>query len=179
MGFTRTVTEGIVSASGKNKGNNYILTDALIKEGNSGGPLIDQQGQLLGVVTSTMETGTRNQPIKEDPTRPMGYVVSVQDLKNFIANHGKSSNGVLGINGNTVKTGFSSFQAEEGFQVTKVIRPCGLERMDIIMMIEDTQVSSFQDVVRIVRPHVQGDTLKGYVLRNGVFKEITLKVFDK
>ena len=179
MGFTRTVTEGIVSASGKNKGNNYILTDALIKEGNSGGPLVDQQGQLLGVVTSTMETGTQTQPIKLDPTRPMGYVVSVQDLKDFIANQGKPSNGVLGINGNTVKTGLSSSQAEEGFQVTKVLRPCGLERMDIIMMIEDTQVSTFQDVVRIVRPRVHGDTLKAYVLRSGTFKEVTLKVFDK
>ena len=179
MGFTRTVTEGIVSASGKRKGQNYILTDALIKEGNSGGPLVDQQGQLLGIVTSTLETGCQGQAPKPDPTRPMGYVVSVQDLKSFVANQGKPSNGVLGITGNTVKTGFSSSQAQEGFQVTKVLRPCGLERMDIIMMIEDTEVSTFQDVVRVVRPHVDGDTLKGYVLRNGIFKEITLKVFDR
>jgi serine protease Do len=54
MGLRRTVTGGIVSGLVENQGQHYIQTDAAINFGNSGGPLLDEKGRVLGINTAIL-----------------------------------------------------------------------------------------------------------------------------
>jgi len=171
LGFTLTVSQGVVSASGVNRGEKFLLTDALVKSGNSGGPLVNEQGELLGVVISSVEA----QGVKEDSTRSYGNVLPSETIKAFLSQSGVKNEGVLGVMGKTVSTGFGNLAASEGLKIEKVIRPeSGLRVGDVLMMVEETPVSTMKSLVALVRPVKPGTTLKGYVLRQGMFKEVTM-----
>jgi len=79
MGMPNTVTRGVVSAVGKNReaGNGtWIQTDAAINPGNSGGPLLDTQGEVIGINTGVI----RSDGVDPVPLENMGFALSAEDL---------------------------------------------------------------------------------------------------
>jgi len=176
LGYTLTVSEGIVSACGVNYGEKFLLTDALIKNGNSGGPLVNHKGELIGLVLSVVEAqGTR-----EEVGRSYGNVLPSIVIQEFLSDPKASREGWLGVSGRTVVTGFGNLAASEGFEVQKVLRPeCGLQVGDILMMIEDNPIVSWRNLALAVRSKTPGTRLKSFVLRKGVFTELGLLVGSK
>jgi putative serine protease PepD len=77
IGLEGTVTMGIISAIRKaHTGVTYIQIDAAINQGNSGGPLLNKAGQVIGI-----NTGKPSQP----GTERLGFAISINDAKRFIA----------------------------------------------------------------------------------------------
>jgi S1-C subfamily serine protease len=75
IGLEGTVTRGIISAiRGASNGITYIQTDAAVSPGNSGGPLLNKSGQVIGI--NTMKS---NQP----DTERLGFAISINDAKKF------------------------------------------------------------------------------------------------
>ena len=176
LGYTLTVSEGIVSACGVDKGEKFLLTDALIKSGNSGGPLVNQRGELIGLVLSIVEA----QGARGDAGRSYGSVIPSIDIQQFLSNPRAPQDGWLGVSGRTVVTGFGNLAASEGFEVQKVLRPeCGLQVGDILMMIEDNPIVGCRNLILAVRTKAPGTRLKAFVLRKGVFKELEILVGTK
>ena len=95
LNLDKTVTTGVVSAKGRSIGisdvsfENFIQTDAAINFGNSGGPLVNMQGQVVGIATA-INCGAEN----------IGFAVPVNTLKEILPQlreKGKVSRGYLGI----------------------------------------------------------------------------------
>jgi len=71
-----TVSKGIISAFRTGDGVLYIQTDAALNPGNSGGPLINSKGEVVGIVTAK---------IVEEAVEGMGFAIAINDAKPFIA----------------------------------------------------------------------------------------------
>src|SRR5688500_272991 len=107
LNLDKTVTTGVISAKGRSLGindisfENFIQTDAAINFGNSGGPLVNMQGEVVGIATA-INWGAEN----------IGFAVPVNTLKEILPQlreKGKVSRGYLGIEiGNL---GYESAQA--------------------------------------------------------------------
>jgi len=98
FGLTSTVTSGIVSAigretaSGNNRYENYIQTDASINPGNSGGALVNSKGELIGINTAIVSRSGGNNGI--------GFAVPVRTVKNVITQlreNGEVRRGRIGV----------------------------------------------------------------------------------
>jgi S1-C subfamily serine protease len=106
FGLDRSVTAGIVSAVQRriSAPNNLsishvIQTDAALNHGNSGGPLLDAQGQVIGV-NAQIETGGAS-----DGNVGIGFAIPINTVKNVVAQlirHGKVEHPFLGIEGKTL-----------------------------------------------------------------------------
>jgi S1-C subfamily serine protease len=103
FGFTRTLTTGVVSALQRQieapdslKIDNAIQTDAAINHGNSGGPLLDAAGRVIGV-TSQISTGTTGQ----QGNLGIGFAIPINTVRNVAAQiiaNGKALHAFLGLN---------------------------------------------------------------------------------
>jgi S1-C subfamily serine protease len=167
------VSEGIISASGVRDGEKFLLTDALIKSGNSGGPLVNQKGELVGLVLSTIQTTVSNQELG----RAYGNVIPSITIQEFLSHPRALCEGYLGVSGKTVSTGYGNLAASQGLQIERVLRTeSGLVVGDILMMVEDSPISSPRNLISVVRSKTPGSRLKAFVIRNGTFSEVSLLV---
>ncbi len=82
LGYTDTITHGIVSKFTIRKGYKYIQTDAAINPGNSGGALINTKGQLIGIPSQTFMD-----------FKGISFALSVQEVKEFL-----EGNNISGVN---------------------------------------------------------------------------------
>jgi len=173
LGFTLTVSEGIVSACGVRDGEKFLLTDALIKSGNSGGPLVNQKGELIGLALATIQTLGANQELG----RAYGKVIPSIVIQEFLSHPRAICEGYLGVSGKTVSTGYGNLAASQGLQIERVLRTeSGLLVGDILMMVEDSPISSPRNLISVVRTKTPGSKLKAYVIRKGSFAEVSLLV---
>ena len=154
-----------------------LQTDAAINPGNSGGPLVDRNGRLLGINTAILTGSGANQGV--------GFAVSVEQViisaEQIIAD-GFVRHALLGISGITV----SEEQAVElgmdqprGAVVELVQEGSGAEAGgvrvgDVIVAVNDDQLSSMSELVALVRRKSPGEVLTLTVLRNG--ETVTLNV---
>jgi serine protease Do len=176
LGFTRTISKGIVSASGTRSGEKFLYTDALTRKGNSGGPLVDHKGEVIGVVLGLIDTSPAGQPQIKDTAPEFTYVVPAGDIVEFLASKGQIGNGYLGVTGKPVSTGLGQAGCDQGFQITSTVRQCGLYTGDVVFMIEDTHITSQRDLVRVIRRMQPGSIAKADILRAGQFRKVDLYV---
>lgn len=185
--LSSTVTAGIVSAKGRNQiiqkegsVESFIQTDAAVNPGNSGGALVNLNGELIGINTAIFsETGTFAGYSFAVPTSIVSRVV--EDLIEF----GKVQRAVLGIH----ITDMNSKLAEEaGTDVTKGVyiqevlengsaKAAGLQKGDVILKIDDIAVNSVPQLQVAVSSHKPGDKVQVLINRKGKEKTIgvTLK----
>lgn len=107
FGLDRSVTAGIVSAVQRRieapnqlSISHVIQTDAALNHGNSGGPLLDAQGQVIGV-NAQIETGGQSQG-----NVGIGFAIPINTIKDVVAQlikHGKVEHAFLGIEGKTLQ----------------------------------------------------------------------------
>lgn len=173
--FFGSVTSGIVSAlnrkiSGDTNNLSYIQTDAAINAGNSGGPLINSRGQVIGINTAK---------IKESGVEGLGFSIPINAVKNKIPDLSKPIL-MIGIQGKEIdKTLSSQYNLPIGLYVQDVTafspaEKAGLKTGDVIVKFDGQKVTTFAEVNTIKNKHKSGDKVSITINRDG--KEQTLNL---
>ena len=168
--LTSTVTAGIVSAKARSLGANgiesFIQTDAAINSGNSGGALVNEKGELVGINAMLYsQTGSYSGYGFAIPTSIMNKVVA--DLKVY----GTVQRAILGVQGIDVSNWIDSEKAKgnepdldvvEGVYVDKVTdasaaEEAGLEKGDVITEFDGKKVSKMSELQEAIAQHRPGD----------------------
>lgn len=170
FGLGQTVTSGIVSALGRSTGKsdegyeNYIQTDAAVNQGNSGGPLINLKGELIGINTAIISPSGGNAGIAfAIPSNMANSLVSQ------ILEFGEVKRGMLGIKGGELNADLAkefNIATQQGAFVSEVLpdsaaAKAGFKAGDVITEINGQKIRSFSE-------------LRAKVATSGVGKEIEL-----
>ena len=180
-GLDRTVTVGVVSAKGRSDlgittYENFIQTDASVNPGNSGGPLLDLEGNVVGINTAIIGQGTGIGfaiPIK------MAKLISEDLIKNGKVERGWLGASIQPLTPELAKTFKTAFQ--KGVLVNEVIPKApahkgGLKQGDIIVVFDGNDVTSPKVLQKMVAFAKIGKTVEVKVLRNGEMKTIKIIV---
>lgn len=174
LGFSRTLSAGIVSAAGTEKGERFLYTDALIRKGNSGGPLVNHKGEVIAMVLGTIAL---IEPVK-DTSPEFAYCIPAADVVKFLDDmkFKVKNDGYIGVVGKPVSTGITHPGCDRGLQITRTVRPCGLFTGDIILTAADVAISSQRDLVRVIRALQPGATVEVHILRNREYKVVKVTI---
>ena len=178
-GGSPTVTEGIISAKGRSLQDSednlsgLLQTDAAINPGNSGGPLVDTNGDVVGINVA-VATGTSTEPAQNIGfTIPSNTVVqAIPDLKAGKSTSGNSNQSAtyLGVEIADAQNGAGIVAVQPGSPAAKA----GLQPNDIITKFNNTAIADSSALQQAVRAQKPGDVVTLTVDRNG--NTITLKV---
>jgi S1-C subfamily serine protease len=176
LGFQSTVSTGVVSALGRSlRGQsgrlieNIIQTDVALNPGNSGGPLVDSRGRVVGVNTAMIRMAQGL--CFAIPSATMTWVVSE------LVAHGRVQRAVLGIVGQNrpvnrrLQREFS-LAAPTAVEIVSLLdkgpaQRAGLRERDVIVAMDGQAVSSIDDLQRILARTTAGKPLKITALRHG------------
>lgn len=176
-----TVTQGIVSALNRSTNLNYfdsyIQTDAAINSGNSGGALVDINGNLLGINTAIFS--------RSGGSVGIGYAIPsnvVKAVTDQLIKNGKVIRGKIGIMGNDITSQLAEtlkLPVSEGAFITEVIEGspaerAGLKAGDIVVQLNDSKIRSFQQFRSEVSAIPAGTNMRLTVLRNGEQLQLTV-----
>jgi serine protease Do len=179
FGLSHTVTTGVVSAVDRSVRTEeriyrrFIQTDASINPGNSGGPLLNIEGDLIGINTAIYQKA-----------QGIGFAIPIKKAKRIVREliqEGKVRSPWLGIEiqGLTeeLKGYFGLAEKDAGALVNDVVdgspaEKAGLKRGDIILSLEDVPISSPSDYRDALGEYTAGDTLRLGIFRKG--KELTV-----
>ncbi len=169
LGLSQTVTMGIVSATGRGQLNvavfeDFIQTDAAINIGNSGGALINSQGELVGVNTAVTSSATRDQA----PPEGIGFAIPVNLVRGVMAQlieHGRVIRGYLGVEVEDLSIRDTAPFGIDGsaVQLRSVEGPAltaGLRPGDILTHVAGQRVFNRQQAMNIVASTQPGERLE-------------------
>lgn len=193
FGLNHTFTKGIISATGRKiegiggvKIHNMIQTDAAINQGNSGGPLLNSSGLLIGMNTMIYSTSGSSAGV--------GFAVPVDTIKRIVPQ--------LISHGKVIRPGFGIVILEDGVKqrfgiregiVIEYVDPkspaarAGLEGMsqdrfgryylgDVIIKVDGKSVNSLDDIYHILDNRKIGDTVEVVYRRNRKNKKVSIKL---
>jgi Do/DeqQ family serine protease len=175
--LTSTVTAGIVSARSRNLGINedqlsiesFIQTDAVVNSGNSGGALVNQQGNLIGINTAIYSrTGSYSGYSFAVPVTIVSKVV--EDLKKY----GEVQRALLGVNISDINANLAKelkLEKVEGVYVGGVpengaAREAGIREKDVIIQVEGKQIKNTAELQEKISQYRPGDKVNVIVIRN-------------
>ena len=193
--YAGTVTKGIISGENReitvsNNGSSYMMEaiqiDASINPGNSGGPLVNINGEVIGI---------NSVKLVESSIEGMGFAIPIEVAMSQIdslekgeaierpvigvALYDLDSLPLLGYSDlridDSIKSGVIVDSVEEGSDADKA----GLERNDIITEIDGTTVKNSAHLKYLLYKHNIGDTVKLTIVRGGNEKELTLKLTQR
>ncbi len=188
LGYAQSVTQGIISATGRTEANmstmtDYIQTDAAINQGNSGGPLVNIYGEVIGINSWIASQSGGSQGL--------GFAIPINNVKNSIdsfINKGKVVYGWVGVSlSETPKDFLSELGIEDvsGAFITQVFLNSpgykyGLEPGDFIIEINGKKVKSVNQVIRDIGVLEAGSTANFTVIRNGQkVSDIKVKIEER
>jgi len=179
LGLNNTVTAGIISAKARtldaNGVESFIQTDAAINAGNSGGALVNTNGQLVGINAMLYsQTGSYSGYGFAIPTAMMNKVVD--DIREY----GTVQRAILGIMGTDVKNYVDKEKEEgrevdmgtmEGIYVDKVVeesaaQDAGLQKGDVIIEMDGQKVTKFGDLTGLIAQKRPGEKVTIVYLRD-------------
>lgn len=182
LGLEQTVTVGVVSAVGRSgigasPIEDFIQTDASINPGNSGGPLVDLEGNVIGI----------NTLIFTAPGSGIGFAIPSNmavRVAQQIVEHGSVERPFIGITMQPVTQELADhygLKDKNGAVVMDLVpdapgAKAGLKQMDIIRSIDGRPMRSTSDVQKYVLAQKIGQIITLNVLRNGVEKNIEVKL---
>ncbi|QLB40204.1 Do family serine endopeptidase [Mannheimia pernigra] len=176
FGLGQTVTSGIVSALGRSTGKsdegyeNYIQTDAAVNQGNSGGPLINLNGELIGINTAIISPSGGNAGIAfAIPSNMASSLVSQ------IIEFGEVKRGMLGIKGGELNANLAkefNISTQQGAFISEVLpdsaaAKAGFKAGDVITEINGQKIHSFSELRAKVATSGVGKELELTYLRDG------------
>jgi serine protease Do len=182
FGLGHTVTQGIISAKGRIIGagryDNFLQTDAAINPGNSGGPLLNLQGEVVGINTAIVASG-----------QGIGFAIPTNMVKNIVdqlETKGKVVRGMLGVQVQVVTPEIAkSFGMSEpkGALVSEVhpgtpAEKAGIKREDIIIEYNGTPINEMNELPRLVAATPPGTKSTVKVLREGKEKTLPITVTE-
>jgi serine protease Do len=185
LNLNKTVTTGVISAKGRSLGindisfENFLQTDAAINFGNSGGPLVNLQGQVVGIA-SAINYGAEN----------IGFAVPVNTLKEILPQlreKGKVSRGYLGINIQNLDWPHAQafgLPSTDGALVGEVVSgtpaaDAGVEHGDIITAVDGRHIKTTRDLIDYVSAKGPHATVTLSLLRNGKPMERNVKLGER
>ena len=179
LGQGFSVSAGIVSARGRalsGSYDDYIQTDAAINRGNSGGPLFNMDGDVIGVNTAILSpTGG---------SIGIGFAMSsavVENVVDQLKEFGETRRGWLGVRIQNVTeelAGALGLEEPEGALVTDVpegpASEAGMESGDVIVAFDGTEVADTRELVRMVGNTAVGKTVQVRVFRDGETQNLSV-----
>jgi S1-C subfamily serine protease len=176
LGFQATVTAGVVSATGRAQRSRsgrlmdgIIQTDAALNPGNSGGPLVNSRGEVVGVNTAVIL-----------PAQGLCFAIpsnTTRWVASRLIQHGRIRRGWLGLGGQTAKLQRRrvlelQLPADGGFLVLHVepsgpAAIAGLEEGDIVIALDDFPITNVDDLQRRLTEDVIGRPVRLSFLRRG------------
>ncbi|KPG70067.1 MULTISPECIES: S1C family serine protease [unclassified Enterococcus] len=199
--YANSVTQGIISSlnrqvtsqndSGETVSINAIQTDAAINPGNSGGPLINVDGQVVGINSSKI--ASTSESTSSVSVEGMGFAIpsnDVVEIINQLESDGKVVRPALGIR--TID--LSSITSQQQEQILKVpssvtagvvvysvnnatpAEQAGLQQYDVITKVDDTEISSTTDLQSALYKHKVGDTITLTFYRGDEEKTATVEL---
>lgn len=189
LGLQSTVTAGIVSAIGRNIGivrdekgygiENFVQTDAAINPGNSGGPLVNLNGEVVGINSAIATTNARYQGY--------GFAIPINLAKAVaedIIKYGKIRRGYIGVNigpldETTAKA--NGLNKTTGVIVEDVVadgaaEAAGIKAGDIILSLDEKEVNQPNELQSYIARRHPGDQVKLKIFRNGSIIEKTVSL---
>ena len=183
LGLGGTVTSGIISSINRDIGSgpyvDFIQTDAPINRGNSGGPLFNLDGEVIGINSMIIsQTGG---------SVGLGFSIPANTAKLIveqIISFGQAKRGWLGVQIQDLTPEFSEslgYDSTEGAFVASVspespAAKSNIQAGDIIIEFDGKKISSFKDLPKVVAETPIGNEVKVSVWRNGGLIEITVKI---
>lgn len=183
FGLSNTVTTGIVSAKGRDihagPYDNFIQTDASINPGNSGGPLLNLDGEVIGINTAIAASGqgigfaipsklasSIIEQLKSGQKVSRGWIgVTIQDLDDVTAK-------ALGL------------KDQKGALIGSVMpnepaAKAGLKAGDIVINIGNTPINSASDLTRVIASYKPNNKVNVTVIRDGKEKQFTVQLGER
>jgi len=180
LSFEHSVTKGIVSAKGRSmRGQQYvpyIQTDVPINRGNSGGPLINMDGEVVGINTLILSNTGGYMGLSF--SIPIEVAASVAEQ---LKTHGTVERGLLGVGIEPVSQKMADYlrmKTPHGALVNHVAKgsaaeKAGIKVQDVIVRVDDEPVGSASDLPPLVGARAPGTTVQLVVYRDGKEKNLT------
>ncbi len=186
LDFERTVTSGIISGLNRtievdegNKVENLIQTNAAINSGNSGGPLLNNKGEVIGINT-----------LKLKAAEGLGFAIPINVVKPIIdqvIKEGKYTSVYIGIGGNSVskyKAAGIDVGVDEGIVVSEIeagspADKAEIKNMNIIVSLEGKELNSFETLSKELYKYKPGDKVKMEVIKEGKKVEVEVTLGEK
>ena len=185
FGLGQTVTSGIVSALGRSTGSdsgayeNYIQTDAAVNRGNSGGALVNLNGELIGINTAIISPSGGNAGI--------AFAIPSNQANNLvqqILEFGEVRRGLLGIKGGELNADLAkafNVSAQQGAFVSEVLpksaaEKAGIKAGDIITAMNGQKISSFAEMRAKIATSGAGKEISLTYLRDGKSHDVKVKL---
>jgi serine protease Do len=179
FGLEETVTVGVISAKGRSglgtgTYEDFIQTDASINPGNSGGPLVNIDGEVIGINVMIIQPG-----------QGIGFAIPINLAKRIMTEliaYGKVTRPWVGIGLQDVTEDLMkqfNLKEKEGALINRVFEgspaeKAGLRSGDVVIQIDETKIKNSQEVVQEVLKKKVEQTLRFLVLRDGKETEITV-----
>ena len=183
LGLGHTVTAGIISGKGRALGHNvyddFIQTDAAINQGNSGGPLFNLQGQVIGINTAMFQGANT-----------IGFAIPIDMVKNALGDlqtSGRVSRGFLGIRPRLLTEELAGMLHASGVQGVLVAHvyektpamKAGIEAGDIITHVDQAAVATPEQLIRTIGTHRPGESVEITLRRRAQSKNLKLLLSER
>jgi len=178
FGLEQTVTAGIVSAKGRTIGSgpydDFIQTDASINFGNSGGPLINMKGEVIGINTAITASG-----------QGIGFAIPsnlAKDVITQLRDEGEVTRGWLGVGIQDLDQELADYykvEKGEGALITQVFEgdpadKAGIKVKDVIVAVDGQRIASSRDLTRLIAKKQVGKNTNIPVIRDGRENTVTV-----
>ena len=170
FGLDGTVTSGIVSAVGREISSpddtpiaGAIQTDAAINHGNSGGPLLDLRGQVIGITSQIQSEGGGNDGV--------GFAVpsnTVRSIAGQLISNGKAQHALLGVTPTDTANGVRIATVKNG----SAADDAGLKKGDVITAVGSTKIANSAQIRALIAGKQPGDALTLTIRRDGSSKTV-------
>lgn len=173
--LSSTLTKGIVSALNRSietetgVSTNLIQTDTAINSGNSGGPLINTKGEVIGINTLKASDGAEG----------IGFAIPINDVKVKIDSLSKPILN-LGVSIRVIDESMAKkLNMEEGLYIVEInefspAEKAGLKGGDLIVKVDGTRIKTFEELQEIKNSKEEGDSINIEFIRDGKTKNATI-----
>jgi Do/DeqQ family serine protease len=180
FGFSHTVTTGVVSAVNRSIRsedrvyNDFIQIDASINPGNSGGPLLNINGELIGINTAIYAKA-----------QGIGFAIPISKAKKVVADlvqYGEVKQAWIGLNVQELPANMAQYlkyPAKKGVMIKNVeagspAQKAGLAEGDIVLSIGGRKIAGLEDYDAAVKTAAVGEALEAQIWRSGLTKNVAL-----
>lgn len=183
FGLEMTVTQGIISGTSRHRGiaerEDFLQTDAAINPGNSGGPLVNLQGEVIGINTAIASASGGYDGIGFAVPTHIAQWVGDQLVKNGEVKRGYLGTGIAAVDAQTAQQ--FNVNVREGVIVKSVMpkspaEKAGLETGDVIRSLNGEKVSDPPSLQGIVEQLSIGKSYKMEVIRDGEAKVLNVVI---
>ncbi|PIE99044.1 MAG: serine protease [Treponema sp.] len=185
MGYVSSITSGMISALGRSGGpnenniNDFFQTDAAINQGNSGGPLVNIYGEVIGINNWIASSSGGSQGL--------GFSIPINNVKRAVDDfieYGEVKYGWLGVQLTPITpedVQSLGLKDQKGTLVAQIFLDSpaikgGMQAGDFIIELNGKPVESYDELVRNVGDLTIGEKASFKVIRNGQKKEIEVKI---